>query len=286
MLNVIGIGDNVCDKYEHLDMMFPGGQTLNFSVYSKMLGLNSAYLGVFGSDIAAKHIIKTLNKLEIDISHCRHVDGENAYAVVDIVEGERVFVKSNRGGVLRLNPINLSKDDLEYIKKFQIIHTSNNSYIEAQLDTLASLGPVLSFDFSTSWGDNPRTHKICKNINFGFMSCSDLSEADTKEQMISTHQMGTDIVVATRGSQGSFVYDGNMFFTSRPKIVEAIDTLGAGDSFSAAFVTSFVKHIWGDKNLTKDKYIELVNKCLDTANDMSAKVCMTMGAFGHGIKLV
>ena len=49
-MKVIGIGDNVCDKYEHLSMMFPGGQALNFSVYAKMLGAESSYMGVFGDD--------------------------------------------------------------------------------------------------------------------------------------------------------------------------------------------------------------------------------------------
>ncbi len=34
-MKVIGIGDNVCDKYIHLKTMFPGGQALNFSVYAK-----------------------------------------------------------------------------------------------------------------------------------------------------------------------------------------------------------------------------------------------------------
>ena len=33
-MKVIGIGDNVCDKYIHLNMMFPGGQALNFAVYA------------------------------------------------------------------------------------------------------------------------------------------------------------------------------------------------------------------------------------------------------------
>ncbi len=37
-MRVIGIGDNVCDKYEHLKTMFPGGQALNFAAYAKMLG--------------------------------------------------------------------------------------------------------------------------------------------------------------------------------------------------------------------------------------------------------
>ena len=35
-MKVIGIGDNVCDKYIHLNTMFPGGQALNFAVYAKM----------------------------------------------------------------------------------------------------------------------------------------------------------------------------------------------------------------------------------------------------------
>lgn len=44
-MKVLGIGDNVCDKYLHLKQMFPGGQALNFSVYAKLLGINSAILG-------------------------------------------------------------------------------------------------------------------------------------------------------------------------------------------------------------------------------------------------
>ena len=46
-MRVIGIGDNVCDKYEHLRLMFPGGQAANFAVYAGMLGAESAYMGVF-----------------------------------------------------------------------------------------------------------------------------------------------------------------------------------------------------------------------------------------------
>ena len=47
MIKVIGIGDNVCDQYYPAKIMYPGGQAMNFSVYAKMLGAQSAYLGVF-----------------------------------------------------------------------------------------------------------------------------------------------------------------------------------------------------------------------------------------------
>ena len=58
-MKVIGIGDNVCDKYIHLKTMFPGGQALNFSVYAKQLGADVSYMGVFGTDQEAAHVIRT-----------------------------------------------------------------------------------------------------------------------------------------------------------------------------------------------------------------------------------
>ena len=70
-LKVIGIGDNVCDKYYPAMIMYPGGQAMNFSVYAKMLGANSAYMGVFGRDAVADHIIRTLDELGVDHSRCR-----------------------------------------------------------------------------------------------------------------------------------------------------------------------------------------------------------------------
>ena len=63
MIKVIGIGDNVCDQYYPAKIMYPGGQAMNFSVYAKMLGAQSAYLGVFGKDRVAEHIISVLDEI-------------------------------------------------------------------------------------------------------------------------------------------------------------------------------------------------------------------------------
>ena len=63
MIKVIGIGDNVCDQYYPAKIMYPGGQAMNFSVYAKMLGAQSAYLGVFGNDRVAEHIISVLDEI-------------------------------------------------------------------------------------------------------------------------------------------------------------------------------------------------------------------------------
>ena len=72
----------------------------------------------------------------------------------------------------------------------------------------------------------------------------------------------------TRGKLGSLFYDGNRFYAQGIKEVEAVDTMGAGDSFIAGFLTSY-----GD---TKD-----MEKSLDYAAERSALTCTQRGGFGH-----
>ena len=34
-VKVLGFGDNVVDKYEHIKTMYPGGNAVNFAVFAK-----------------------------------------------------------------------------------------------------------------------------------------------------------------------------------------------------------------------------------------------------------
>lgn len=287
MIKVIGIGDNVCDKYRHLNMMFPGGQALNFAVYCRQNGNQAAYIGAFGSDEVAEHVIKTLTDMKIDISHARHYQGENGYAVIDLKDGDRVFVMSNKGGVLRVNPLELSEKDISYISQFDLVHTSNNSYIDRELPKLAKLKNLLSYDFSGTWRDVDRTREVCKWIDFGFLSCSESLNNDVRFQIQQMYNWGCKIVVATMGAHGAIVFNGQSYFTIQPEPVDAIDTLGAGDSFAAGFLMSYVENIC-KKNITKKDpiYEQLMKRALDNAAVLSAKTCMMQGAFGCGCRLV
>jgi sugar/nucleoside kinase (ribokinase family) len=287
MLRVIGVGDNVCDKYRHLGLMFPGGQALNVAVYCRMKGCDAAYLGVFGTDAVAEHVMKTLTRMQVDFSHARQTEGENGYAVIDLVNGDRVFVTSNRGGVLREHPIHLDAGDLEYLAGFDLIHTSNNSYIDSQLPAMASLGRFVSYDFSGTWKDRERTQSICRWINCAFLSCSGLTPEEVQEQLSEIVRLGCGIAVATMGSDGAMVWDGQDFYQARAKPVEVIDTLGAGDSFAAGFLMAYLTEIVPEK-LTKGSsaYQEKMEKVIAAASELSAKTCRRPGAFGFETQLV
>ena len=44
-MQLVGVGDNVVDRYRDLGMMFPGGQALNVAVHAKRAGMETAYVG-------------------------------------------------------------------------------------------------------------------------------------------------------------------------------------------------------------------------------------------------
>ena len=216
-MRAIGIGDNVCDKYLHQQTMYPGGQALNFAVYAGMLGVPSAYLGVFGSDTVAQHVQKTLDECGVDRSHCRQYPGENGYAMVNLVDGDRIFLGSNKGGVLREHPIQLNEADLAYIKEFQLCHTTNNSYMDDQLARLKETGIALSYDFSGQWIDEARVDRVAPYVDYAFLSCGSVELEQAQEICRKIHSKGAGMVVATRGSKGAVLFDGTDFYPQPPR---------------------------------------------------------------------
>ena len=284
-MKMIGIGDNVCDKYRTLGTMFPGGQALNVSVYCRQAGWETAYLGVFGKDAVGDYVKKTLDDFGIDRSHFREYDGENGYAVVDLIDGDRVFVTSNKGGVLREHPIRLEKKDLDYLASFDLVYTSNNSYFDDELKKVRRLkeekkpGMLISYDFSYRWFEKERWEKVCPNVDFAFLSCSDLDDEKTEELTRSLIQAGCGAVIATRGGKDVVFMDSEETIRYQPKLVQAVDTLGAGDSFASGFLMEYASR----RASGKEKGIRA---CLDAGAALSAKTCMVQGAFGHGTKLV
>ncbi|MDD3173458.1 MAG: PfkB family carbohydrate kinase [Herbinix sp.] len=293
MIKVLGIGDNVVDMYMHISTMYPGGNALNFSVYASMLGAEAAYMGVFGDDDAAKHVYHTADSLGINLSHSRFYKGENGYAQVKLVEGDRIFIGSNKGGVSNKYLMELTELDEDYISQFDVVHTSIFSYLESQLPTLRRCAGFISMDFSDSASEE--YYKQCAPyIDCASISCSEMVDEDIVALMNRIVAYGCKhIVIATRGSRGALVLvDGKMYEQS-PCLVDAKDTMGAGDSFITSFLTNYIdemknavdySEISGTKGITKkQEFQDIITKVsLYKAGIFSSKTCGIDGAFGYG----
>lgn len=282
MLNVLGLGDNVCDIYLNTGYMYPGGQALNVAVFSKMLGQNAEYMGVFGTDSVAACVKQTLQNLGIPFTHSRTVTGENGYAKVRLNNGDRVFVTSNKGGVLKDNPLEFSDDDFSYVRKFDIVHTSNNSYMDQQLCKLHERGICISYDFSSSWNDEERLRKVCGAVDVVFLSTPKLDEQEAMNLAQRIFKYGEKSIVMTMGSNGAWCYSSERLYYQPITPVNAVDTLGAGDSFTAQFLVE-VGNMAKNENLRMNRLPSyIVCHALQKASEFAAKTCMMHGAFGYG----
>lgn len=288
MVKVLGLGDNVCDVYLHTGIMYPGGQAVNFSVYARELGAEADFMGVFGKDAVAEHVQTSLTKRGVGYGHSRSFEGENGFARVTLVDGDRVFKGSNRGGVLQQHPIYLEEADLAYADTFSLIHTTNNGFTDGLLPALHRLKPLISYDFSYRWNEEDRVERVCPYIDFAFLSCSDLEEEETKELCMRLHEKGCGVVTATRGSKGATVYDGVQFYRQLPDYVTPVDTMGAGDSFATAMLVTILTEMeklgrtdWESADLRA----QILPGALKAAAAFSAHTCLVNGAFGEGTEV-
>ncbi len=284
-IKTIGVGDNVADFYTHINTIYPGGCSFNFSAYSKMLGNDSAYLGLVSNDYAARHIIAVADEMGIDTSRCHIQFGATPRPAVLIVDGERTFpeMEGSMGeGFNRL--LLLSQKDLEYISSYDLIHTCVYAGTEQHLEALHDTNIPICMDFSTEYSDM-YFRANCKYIDYAIMSCSHISLEQMKDQMKKALEFGAKGVLATRGSEGSWYSEGEKIYHRDANLVKAVDTQGAGDSFLTAFFTNYVE--WqkngGDVNDAGAKE-KAVYASLDAASIFTVKVVLLNGAFGHGIE--
>lgn len=293
MIKVLGIGDNVCDKYLHTKTIYPGGNALNIAVFGKLFGAETAYLGTFGDDEVGQHVYSVVRELGVDVSHCRLEEGENGCARVQLVDGDRVFLPGNKGGIAGVKPPVLTKIDEAYIAGYDLVHTSVYSYMEAELPKLRQAASFLSMDFSDRC-DEAYFKQCCPYIDCAEISCGDMPEDEIQRIMHQIMDCGCrHIVVATRGSKGAYVMVDGRIYEQSPCLVKAKDTMGAGDSFITCFLINYLDGIrtavdFGEASgtrgiVTADAYKDiLIQISLYRAAVFSSKQCQRDGSFGFG----
>lgn len=272
-MKLLAIGDNVVDVYMDRNEMFPGGNALNVAVLAKQYGAEeTGFIGIVGNDAEGDHIIDSLEKNHVNISQIRRAYGESGKAYVDIdATGDRIFVKSNKGGIQSKLRLKLAPTDFDYIKAFDVLHTSIYSSLDDQLPLIKQLLPI-SYDFSNHFTDE-LIKTVCPHITFAFISGSDFGDKQIEELINKIHGFGTHYVIVTRGAKGVIMSDRTQSYIQGIEEAEVIDTLGAGDSFIAGFLTSYLNH-------------HSIKQSLQLAALRAARTCEVNGTFGYGKQLV
>lgn len=266
MIKIIGIGDNVVDKYIDMGKMYPGGNALNIAVLSNRYGAETAYLGCLGNDYAGGHIYESLKEEGVDVSRIRLVNGENAYANVTLVDGDRIFMGGSKGVS---QDVLLDEADLAFINTYDLIHTSIYSRIESQLPILKETNVKISFDYSNDYTQEHLDMSL-PFVNYAFFSGSGKKDEEIIEFAEKIQSYGPELVLVTRGSKGAFLWYQNKFYAQDIVSIEVVDTLGAGDGFISRLLVGILRH-------------EDIKEILYQSAVEAATVCTYYGAFGHGV---
>ena len=231
------VGDNCIDRYDYLGKESPGGNPVNVAVYAKRLGFDSSYIGAVGDDGYGELIISAIRSKGVDVSYVRTAHGSSTVSHVTMKDGERVFGDYDEGVMADFRP---TEEDINFMCGHDMVVTDLWGHSEGALEEIHKRGIPVAFDASEKpfadasviaapWAD------------LFFFSDDDSSDEEIVRILKKIHETGPKVVIAMRGSEGSMAYDGKSFFRFGTVPCEVVDTLGAGDSYVAGFITAWLE---------------------------------------------
>ena len=243
--------------------MFPGGNAVNVAVFAARLGAQSSYLGVVGGDEAGQHVLRSLTQEGVDTSLTRTAAGPNAYADVDSVGADRVFLGSGKGVAL-FAP---DEGQLDAMERFDVVHAGYAGSLFPHLAAMAARTRV-SFDFGTRM-DLAEAEPMLPHLFLAAFSSSHRDDGQSVALARDVVAAGATYALVTRGSEGAYLASANWVLHQPADLVQVVDTLGAGDAFISSVLVGLLAG--------RDK-----RAVLASASAHAAQVCLAPGAFGHG----
>lgn len=250
---------------------YPGGSTANIAVGLKRLGLETSFLGKIGDDTEGSLIKEDFIKEGVDTSYlCVEKDSTSAQAFIAVNNsGERV-IYSLGGTALYDQEAEIDQVDFSDFAGLYIGEVLTNIGLkvinkakEFKTPIFYSPGGIFSALGLKEVG------YLVKNSDYLLLNLPELkllSGYDHKEDAIQKLlNYGARNLVVTEGVLGSGFYSNDSSFFVEAFKVKAVDSTGAGDSFTSGFITGIYA---GYK----------MKECLRLGNACAAFTVMKMGA--------
>lgn len=245
---------------------FAGGKGLNQSIALARAGAKVYHAGCIGKD--GEMLREIMNESGVDLSYIKNTDTKNGHAVIQVsAKGENsIFIYPGSNAEVSKDYIDSVLEDFE---KGDILllqnEISNVNYIiekayEKQMQIILNPSPI--------------NEKI-NEIDFGKLTYIVLNEIEAKEisgaknaeeSLLFFSKNYPDLkIMLTLGSKGSVYFDNENKISQSAFLVDAVDTTGAGDTFTGYFVAGISKN---------ENYAEI----LKMASAASAIAVSRMGA--------
>ncbi len=275
---VVGIGELLWDVFP--DEKKAGGAPINFVYHASQLGAEGYAISAVGNDVFGTEILQELEK-----SNIRHfidtVDHPTGSVMVELNDGKPTYTIIE--GVA-WDFIPLTEQSIELVKRADAIcYGTLAQRAEVSRKTISSLLSYAKADALRFFDINIRQHFYSRKLIEECLEKANIFKINDEELELLRPMFGLDgsveevcrwfiqkyslkYMILTAGSEYSSIYTVDEQSTIKTPSVTVADTVGAGDSFSGAFVYSI-----------------LTGKSLKEAHraavDIAAYVCTKSGAW-------
>lgn len=272
-MKVLAFGEVLWDVYENDEYI--GGAPMNFAAHCKKCGADSYLVTAVGKDSLGKRTLDEIQKLGINTDYITFSEKETGRCMVSLDENmvpsyslidgvaydyiQKPYINKHSFDALYFGTLALRNENNRSELKKLIAQTEfDDIFVDINIRPPFYSGKTVRFAF-----ENATIIKISDEELPVVMSLLNKIQRSDKEcaQSLSNDFPNLKIIIITKGDKGCFVYDctHKKTYECQSKKVEVVSTVGAGDSFSAAFLTKYVKT--GD-----------INKAILLATDISGFV--------------
>ncbi len=248
-LDYIAVVNQFPDENQKLPLEFRltegGGQGGTSSCCIARLGGRVAYVGKLGDDDEGRFCLKRLEDFGITMEFVEIVSGGKtpvAYVFITADSGARSIIYERN---------TLPKIKIDATLKKLITQTGvalldpEVTYLGGQLKKVAGSNVKVIYD-SERWREG--IEDIMNTADY-FIPSSEFLEADElqfhdmsfNQRIIKLNNMVTGNLIVTHGEKGAYYITGDTLYHVAAPEVNAVDTVGAGDNFHAAFALALAK---------------------------------------------
>ncbi len=232
-----------------------GGAPLNFAAHLRQCGLESAIISCVGNDELGNKAFSLIKDLNVDVSMVQRSEVRTGFVPVTLKGGQPDYEITPN---VAYDYIDRDKLDHQKIADYDLFYFG--SLIQRSPASEKSLYDILDkHPFDEIFYD-VNLRKDCYNqsiIENSLRYCTILKLNDEEVDVLGNMLFGEKhpieafcrnlinryknikIIVITAGAEGSYVFQQDKLELIPTEKIEVADTVGAGDAFSAAFVTTY-----------------------------------------------
>ena len=275
---VVGLGEILWDIFPERKVL--GGAPANFAYHVSQFGFNGYAVSAIGDDLLGKEILENLEQKGLNylidktayptgtVQVTLEKEGIPHYKILENVAWDNIpFTERTE---------NLAKNTRtacfgSLAQRNDVSRTTIRKYLEAMpKDSLK----IFDINLRQNFYNKELIHESLKLANMlkindeEILVVADLygwsgEEQDICKRLLNEYKL--DIIILTKGTEGSFVFTPRQTSSLPTPKVHVADTVGAGDSFTAAFVAAYM-------------HGERIEDAHRLAVEVSAYVCQQHGA--------